>query len=109
MTRRPRALVERDVPYGPLAHGHQGGLLSWDVFRELLVVLLLADIEVGAPVGERDGPQRFAEGGAGETVGELEGILALLRGEASYVHERPDVLVVSGHIADDAATVGVID
>jgi hypothetical protein len=67
MTRRPRALVERDVPYRPLAHGHKRGLLSWDVFRELLVVLLLADIKVGAPVGEWDGPQRFAEGGAGET------------------------------------------
>ena len=69
MPQRPRALVERDVPYRPLAHGHQGGLLSWDVFRELLEVLLLADIEVGAPVGERGGPQRFAEGGAGETAG----------------------------------------
>jgi hypothetical protein len=50
MPQRPRALVERDVPDRPLAHGHQGGLLSWDVFRELLEVLLLADIEVGAPV-----------------------------------------------------------
>jgi hypothetical protein len=27
MTRRPRGLVERDVPYRPLAHGHQGGQL----------------------------------------------------------------------------------
>src|SRR5215212_11622875 len=74
--RRPRALVERHVAHRPLAHGHQGGLLSWDVFRELLVVLLLADVEVGAPVGERDGPQRFAKRAARETAGELEGVLA---------------------------------
>jgi hypothetical protein len=41
--RRPRGLVCRDVSQRPLAHGHEGGLLGGDVFRELLVVLLLAD------------------------------------------------------------------
>jgi hypothetical protein len=50
-----------------LAHGHEGGLLGWDVFRELLVVLFLADVEIGAAVGERDGPQLIAKRAPGET------------------------------------------
>src|SRR5918993_1389144 len=107
--RRPRALVERDVPHRPLTHGHESALLGGDVLRELLMVLLLADVEVGAAVGERDRPQRIAEGGAGKTTRELEGVLALLRGEASYVHECLDVLLVSDRIADDDAAVGVTD
>jgi hypothetical protein len=58
-----------------------------------------------APVGERDGPQRLAEGAAGETGRELASILVLLRGVAPDVHERLDV--VSGRVGDDGAAVGV--
>src|ERR671912_605564 len=74
--RRPGGLVHRDVPQRPLAHGHQRGLLGGDVFGELPMVLLLADVQVSAAVGEWDGPQRFEEGAAREPGRKLAGILA---------------------------------
>jgi len=105
----PEASLSATSPPRPLAHGHEGSLLGGDVFHELLMVLFLADVEVGATVGERNGPQRFAEGGARKTPGEFEGVFALLRGEATDVEECLDVLVASGRIADDHAAVGVTD
>jgi hypothetical protein len=49
----------------------------------------------------------FRRGCSRETGRELEGALALIRGEARDVHERLDV--VSGRVGDDAAAVGVAD
>jgi hypothetical protein len=76
---RPRGIVERDVPHRPLAHSHQGGLLGRDVLRELLMVLLLADVEIGAAVGEGDGPQGLAKRALGAKPATYTSALTLSR------------------------------
>src|SRR5918997_1089150 len=105
--RWPGALVQRPIPQRPLGYGHEGGLLGGSVCRELLVVLLLADVEGGTAVGQRDGRQRIAKRTPGETGGELTDVLALLRCERPHEHERLDVVLAKRRVADDGTAVGV--
>ena len=102
--------VERRFRYRALGGGHQCRLFRGDVSGELVVKLVLLDVQVLAPIGQRyRRSQRWAQRAAREFAGQPGDGFPGLRCKRTDVNQGFDVCMIVGRITDNVAAIGVAD